>query len=268
MSIRGTILAKVDPHATELQPIYFPRFTAIGLLLWPLAGVLAALFLWCVRASELAGHPAPGWIADGVVLCTLLSGFGAIALVRPHAQIAPDCVARAIVGVLLYLPLALAFHIVLNRIDPIAPTPFVALGQLSTERSAVRLVCDLLLMIIIACLRPNARLFVHRSMLLRSGRVDRQTMLAMVGALAVVTLGDLAHLAGTQFSGGIEQIAQVLGTVLIAVGSMFLTVGMFGILVDMFRIVPAVLSIPVSLESVTDGQFSGSMLSTSSSRVP
>lgn len=268
MSIRGTILAKVDPHATELQPIYFPRLTALGLLLWPLAGIIAALCLWSVRASEMAGRPAPPWVSDGAVLFTLLSGVGAIALIKPHAQIATDGIARSVVGVLLYLPLALAFHIVLDRMDSIGPTPFVALGQLNLERSAVRLVCDLLLMIIIACLRPNARLFVHRSMLLRSGKVDRQTMLAMVGALAVIAVGDFAHILGTQFTGGIEQMAQVLGTVLIAVGSMFLTVGMFGVLVDIFRIIPAVLSAPVSLESVTDGEFSGSMLSTSSSRVP
>jgi len=267
MSIRGTILAKVDPHATELQPIYFPRLTALGLLVWPLAAIFAALCLWCVRASELASRPAPNWIADAAVFCTLLSGVGAIALIKPHAQIAADGIARAIVGVLLYLPIALAFHIVLSRMDSIAPTPFVPLGQLSLERSAVRLVCDLLMMIVIACLRPNARLFVHRSMLLRSGKVDRQTMLAMVGALAVISVGDIAHLVGTQFTGGIEQMAQVLGTVLIAVGSMFLTVGMFGVLVDIFRIIPAVLSAPVSLESVTDGEFSGSILSTSSSRV-
>lgn len=268
MSIRGTILAKVDPHATELQPLFFPRLTALGLFLWPVAAALGAICLWWVRASELAGRSAPGWIGDGVVLCALLSGIGAIALIRPHAQIAAENIARATVGVLLYLPLALAFHIVLNRVDLIAPTPFVALGQLSTERSGIRLLCDFLLMLIIACLRPNARLFVHRSMLLRSGRVDRQTMLAMVGALAVIAAGDVTHLLGARFTGGIEQIAQVLGTVLIAVGSMFFTVGIFGVVVDIFRILPAVLSAPVSLESVTDGEFSGSMLSTSSNRVP
>lgn len=268
MSIRGTILAKVDPHASELQPIYFPRLTALGLVVWPLAAILAAACLWWLRASEMAARASPSWVGDGAVLFTLLSGLGAVALIKPHAQIAADGIARAAIGVLLYLPLALAFHIVINRMDSIAPTPFVALGQLSTERSAVRLICDLLMMVLLACLRPNARLFVHRSMLLRSGKVDRQTMLAMVGALAVIAVGDLAHLFGARAAGGIEQIAQVLGTVLIAVGSMFLTIGMVGVLVDIFRILPAVLSAPVSLESVTDGEFSGSMLSTSSSRVP
>lgn len=268
MSIRGTILAKVDPHASELQPIYFPRLTALGLVVWPLAAVFAAACLWWLRASEMAARASPSWVGDGAVLFTLLSGFGAAALIKPHAQIAADRIARAAIGVMLYLPLALAIHIVINRMDSIAPTPFVALGQLSTERSAVRLICDLLMMVILACLRPNARLFVHRSMLLRSGKVDRQTMLAMVGALAVIAVGDLAHLFGARAAGGIEQIAQVLGTVLIAVGSMFLTIGMVGVLVDIFRILPAVLSAPVSLESVTGGEFSGSMLSTSSSRVP
>ncbi|MBS0187695.1 MAG: hypothetical protein JSS51_06470 [Planctomycetes bacterium] len=266
MSVRGTILAKVDPHASELQPIAHPRLVAAGLFLWPLCALLAALCLWSLRASELAAHPASMWVGQAAVWFTLFSGLGATALIRPHAQIPVDGTARAIIGVLLYLPLALGFHVVLTRMDSFVPTPFAAFGQLSTERSAVRLCCDFLLIVIIACLRPNARLFVHRSMLLRSGKVDRQTMLAMVGALGVISVGDLVHLFGSMSSGGTEQIAQVLGTVLIAVGSMFFTVGIFGVMVDIFRILPAVLSPPISLESVTDGDVPA--LGASSSRVP
>ncbi len=268
MSIRGTILAKVDPHASELQPISHPRFVALGLALWPLAAIAAALCLWWLRAAEMAGQSTPAWVADATVVATLVSGLGASSLIRPHGQIPIDGIVRAVIGTLLYLPLALAFYIVLCRMDAFASTPFVASGSLSTERTAVRLICDLLMMLIIACLRPNARLFVHRSMLLRSGKVDRQTMLAMVGALGIIAVGDLSHLAGAQLGGGSEQIAQVIGTVLIAVGSMFLTFGMIGVLVDIARIIPAVLSPPISLESVAEGATSGAFFGSSASRVP
>lgn len=268
MSIRGTILAKIDPHASELQPIAYPRLIALGLLLWPFAALVAAVGLWWLRVAELAGRNPGVWATDVVVFSTLTSGLGACALIRPHAQIPVDGVVRAVFGVLLYLPLALAFYVVLNRLDPVSASPFVAAGQLSPGRSAVRLICDLLLMLIIACLRPNARIFVHRSMLLRSGKVDRQTMLAMVGALCIIAVGDLAHLAGAQLGGGSEQIAQVIGTVFIAVGSMFFTLGIVGMLVDCFRIAPAVLSPPISLESVAEGAESQAFFGTSGSRVP
>ncbi|MBS0191602.1 MAG: hypothetical protein U0573_11100 [Phycisphaerales bacterium] len=269
MSIRGTILAKIDPHASELQPIGHPRIVALGLLLWPLAALVAAVGLWWLRVAELAGRNAGTWPPDLVVIATLLSGLGACVLIRPHAQIPIDGTVRAVVGVLLYLPLTLAFYVVLNRIDAGAtPTPFSTGGSLNLERSGMRLLCDLLLMLIIGCLRPNARIFVHRSMLLRSGKVDRQTMLAMVGALAIIATGDLVHIAGAQLGGGSEQIAQVIGTVFVAVGSMFLTLGLIGTLVDCARIVPAVLSPPISLESIADGTPSQAYFGSSHSSVP
>jgi hypothetical protein len=88
-------------------------------------------------------------------------------------------------------------------------------------------------------------------MLLRSGRVDRQTMRAMVGALGIVTLGDLAQALAAFMGTGAAQSALLVGTILIAVGSMFFTVGIFGVLVDCVRIVPSVLSRPISIESIT-----------------
>jgi hypothetical protein len=234
MSVRGTILAKVDPAASELQPITFPTLVGIGLLVWPLGALLATVCVWWLRAAEMFSLPNPEWLPLGVVAGVLASAVGACVLIRPHANIPLDGTLRAVVGVFLYLPLALGLHVLFTRLDPLGATPFMPNGIANPERSGLRLALSLILAVVLACLRPNARLFVHRSMLLRSGRVDRQTIL-------------LAAMMGT----GAEQSALLIGTILIAVGSMFFTVGMLGVLVDCIRIVPSVLSRPISLESIT-----------------
>lgn len=251
MSIRGTILARVDPYASELQPIAHPRMLAIGIILWPLAAMAAAAGLWIIRGTELAGGTTPEWLPAAIVGAILVSGLAAAMLIRPHGEIPIDNVAKAVVGVLLFLPLALSVHILLTRFDASVPSPYVPSGSLNPQRSLLRLLIGLLILCIITGLRPNARLLVFRSLLLRSGRVDRQTMLAMAGAIGVVALGDLAHLAGSQLGGTAEQTMLVLGIVLIAVGSMFVTLGLVGMLVDCVRIAPAVLSRPISLEAIT-----------------
>jgi hypothetical protein len=251
MSVRGTILAKVDPAASELQPITFPTLVGIGLLVWPLGALLATVCVWWLRAAEMFSLPNPEWLPLGVVAGVLASAVGACVLIRPHANIPLDGTLRAVVGVFLYLPLALGLHVLFTRLDPLGATPFMPNGIANPERSGLRLALSLILAVVLACLRPNARLFVHRSMLLRSGRVDRQTMLAMVGALGVVSLGDLVQLLAAMMGTGAAQSALLIGTILIAVGSMFFTVGMLGVLVDCIRIVPSVLSRPISLESIT-----------------
>ena len=251
MSVRGTILAKVDPAASELQPIAFPSIVGIGLLVWPLGALLAAASIWWLRAAEMFSLQTPEWLALSVVAGTLASAVGAAVLLRPHPPIPLDGILRAIVGTFLYLPLALGLHVLYSRLDTLGPTPFMPNGIVNPERSGLRLALSLILAVILACLRPNARLFVHRSMLLRSGRVDRQTMLAMVGALGITTLGDLCQLLATLLGTGAAQSALLIGTILIAVGSMFFTVGILGVMVDCVRIVPSVLSRPISLESLT-----------------
>lgn len=267
MSVRGTILAKVDPAASELQPIPFPTLVGIGLLVWPLGALLAAACVWWLRGAEMFSLPQPEWLPLGVVAGVLASAVGACVLIRPHSNIPLDGILRAIVGIFLYLPLALGLHVLYTRLDTLGPTPFMPNGMVNPERSGLRLAISLILAVILACLRPNARLFVHRSMLLRSGRVDRQTMLAMVGALGVVSLGDFCQLLASLLSTGAAQSALLIGTILIAVGSMFFTVGIIGVLIDCIRIVPSVLSRPISLESITGAaDHSGTFFNAADSR--
>lgn len=266
MSVRGTILAKVDPAASELQPIALPTVVGMGLLVWPLGALLAAACIWWLRAAEMFDLHNPDWLPLGVVAGILASAVGACVLIRPHANIPVDGILRAVVGIFLYLPLALGLHVLYTRLDTLGPTPFMPSGTPNPERSGLRLALSLILAVILACLRPNARLFVHRSMLLRSGRVDRQTMLAMVGALGVVSLGDLCQLLASALSTGAAQSALLIGTILIAVGSMFFTVGILGVLIDCVRIVPSVLSRPISLESITGVSGQGSIFNAADSR--
>ncbi|HEX8876724.1 MAG TPA: hypothetical protein VF777_08255 [Phycisphaerales bacterium] len=251
MSVRGTILVKVDPAASELQPIPFAPLVGLGLLIWPLGALIAAASIWYIRWAEMFAQPTPVWMVPALLGGVLASAAGALVIIRPHAHIPLDGVLRAAVGVFLYLPLALGLHVLYTRLDTLAPTPYMPSGQANIERSLLRLALSLILAVILACLRPNARLFVQRSMLLRSGRVDRQTMLAMVGALGIISLGDLAQLLAAALGTGAAQSALLVGTILIAVGSMFFTVGIVGVLVDCVRIVPSVLSRPISLESIT-----------------
>ena len=251
MSVRGTILVKVDPAASELQPIPFAGIVGVGLLVWPLGALVATMAIWYMRWAEMFGSPMPEWLGLAVVGGVLSSGIGALVIIRPHSNIPLDGTLRAAVGTFLYLPLALGLHVLYTRLDTLGPTPFLPSSQANPERTGLRIALSLILAVILACLRPNARLFVQRSMLLRSGRVDRQTMLAMVGALGIVVLGDLSQLLAAALGTGAEQSALLVGTILIAVGSMFFTVGIVGVLVDCVRIVPSVLSRPISLESIT-----------------
>src|SRR6185369_7553380 len=112
---------------------------------------------------------------------------------------------------------------------------FTGSGMLP-ERIVLRLVIGALLIAALILLRPNARLLAARSLLLRMGRVDRQTMRAMALAVAVGMLGDLLHLIGPWLPGAILRITDSLGDFLIAVGSMLFTVGLIGVALDVFRV--------------------------------
>jgi hypothetical protein len=107
-----------------------------------------------------------------------------------------------------------------------------------------------MLLIIVLGLRPNLRLLTARSLVLRMGRVDRQTMIGLAAAILVLASGDLLHIFAARLPLGAGNAAFIMGILLIAVGSMLLTVGIVGVLVDCTRIVPVVLRPPISRQQV------------------
>lgn len=253
--IRATILAVVDPYASELQPVRWRWLVAAGLVCWSVGAFAAAMLTWSIRLSDalVAAGRSPLdklGLAHAAVLCILLSGLGAIALVRPHDGIGAWKSLAAAGAVLLYAPLAWIYHWLHALHDPAFIAPYLQAEISDPQRSQARLAIALIAAAILLGLRPVHRILTARSMLLRSGRVERQTIYALVITLGVAALGDVLQLLGVATGGTVEQIAGILGTLLIAVGSMLFTVGLVGIVVDVFRIAPVVLDPPPSLADI------------------
>ncbi|MDX2132523.1 MAG: hypothetical protein SFY69_10785 [Planctomycetota bacterium] len=249
--VRATILTKVDPYADELRPLRTPRLTALALLVWGIAPGLAAALFWSLRVAGPTWGP-DGWLSPPVlgVVFIALSGLAALALVRPHAGIRPRDVVVTLCGVALYIPLVWA----LWRLHA---GPFAGhLGVYGSDATPLparlwtRVVANVCIGAILLLLRPNARTLAARSMLMRAGRVDRQTMLALAAVAGVLLLGDLLRLAGIGSSLGPREMLDQAGQVLTLIGSLLLTIGLVGVAYDCVRLYPVLTEAPLSFGQI------------------
>lgn len=251
--VRATLLSVVDPLARELRPIRRRRIVAWGLVLWIAAAIAAAACVWFARGADavevLINRPLRvEWAGRAASVLILLSGLGAGVLIRPHRGIPWRQSFWAGVGVVHYLPLSYTAWKLLVELDASAITPYLgAHEELLPQRAVLRLVFAGWLIVILLALRPNARVLASRSLLMREGRVDRQTMLAMVAVVVVGAAGDVLHLFAADSEALWSGIAGVGGTLLIAVSSLLLTVGLVGILMDVWRIRGVILDPPPTL---------------------
>lgn len=234
--IRATILAVVDPHAAELKPLTHPRLVACGIVLWTGGAFLALCAAWAWTAGGLL--PPGHWLlhAKPLTLAGIAVSFlGSLVLIRPQASVARRDTILGGVGSLLYIPLSATF-----LVSTAHDTAYLSGAKASTDWMLARAAFLLLVSAIAICFRPNARLLVARSLLLRSGRVDRQTLYATAGAAAAGALGTgilwSAHLV-PQFLLPLR----LAGLGVIIVSAILLTIGVFGALVDSVRIARAVL---------------------------
>lgn len=256
LPVRTTILALVDPRAEELTPLTRPRLTSLGLLVWAVAAFVAALSVWGMRLAEVL-HDRAGatfevvWLPEIGLVCILLSGLGALALVRPHERLGLGGIARAAFGVLLYVPLAWLFWMIHVMHDGIHPTPYVRPPEGDLLRPILRLTMAAVIALIILSLRPHARMLAARSHLFRTGQIDRQSLLAMVAALAVSVLGDAlgvavnGPLAGSDFLG-------TIAVALVALGSFLFTTGLFAAMIDTVRLRGMLASSSVGLSHILE----------------
>ena len=249
MRIATSILAVIDPRAQEFEPIRKPKWVAVGLLAWSAGGLLAAVCAWTLRAAELpALGNDPHLLTEGGtrvlamigVACVVVSGVGAVALVKPTKRMPPRGSRLALMGVALYVPLAAAFWMLHGQLDASLPSPYFARLP-DAERVAVRAVELLLIAGIVLSLRTNARTLAARSAILRTGRVDRQTMYAVAVTAGLGVLGDLVRLWATHSSGTFGQGLSIAGTTIVVIASALLTMGMAGAAVDCVRIARALL---------------------------
>jgi hypothetical protein len=183
--------------------------------------------------------------------CIVLSGIGALVLIRPHAGIPPWQTALAAAGAAATFALAYFYWRLHGGYDLHHTPPFLA-GDSGgrAARSWMRLEITGVLAFIILALRPNARLLASRSLLLRMGRVDRQTMLAMTAVLGLEAIGDVLHLVADSAHGGQLRMLDQVADPLIAVASMLLTLGLAGVLVDCRRIAPVLLRPSLSIRQI------------------
>jgi hypothetical protein len=263
-AVRATILALVDPHASELEPIASPRVTALGLVAW-IGGALAAMALAWLPAHE-------GWYAlwhVAVLGGVIVSGVGALALVRPHAGTPRAGAAMASIAVAAYAPLswlvwqATSWEHTAGRS---AVVPFVAQPMPDVPTAARVMACVLVAGVAIL-LRPNARLLVARSLALRTGRVDRQTILAIVAAAGIAALGETLVGITRGAQGRSADTAGLAGEILLVAGWALVTLGLLGSLIDAVRIARSIVMPPPSLgEVIEKGSLGGA--GASARRVP
>jgi hypothetical protein len=243
-AVRATILYQVDPYAEAFRPIVHRRTVAAGLVLWSAGALAAALACWLLRASDLlyvwgisgTGLRSASWV---VIAAAMLSAVGSIVLIRPVPGTPIKHTLQALVGVFAYVALIWALWRMHLELDPIRSAPYFA-GSPQTDRILLRFVASASIIIILLGVRPNARDLVKRCMVMRTGRVDRQTILGMAAVVGLAMAGDGLRLAGSSAAWADPQTMDIAGTVVIAIGSAMLTLGLVGALVDSWRIARAV----------------------------
>jgi hypothetical protein len=261
-AVRATILYQVDPEADEFKPMLTPRWTAWSLVAWSFAGLALLFACWAPRIADLVSmfamrRPPTGFAAFIALGACILGGVSMLGLVKPSRETPLRRSVGVVIGILAMVPLGWSCWLIQTQIDPTQPAPFVDPAWRPGEaRTALRLIFGASAITILLSFRPLARELVRRSLALRTGRVDRQTIFAMVGALLIAALGDIAHLIvaelpGSQRGGG---YLETFGTLLIVMGSAFLSLGVVGAAIDGWRVRRAILTPSPSLRQVIGSQ--------------
>lgn len=250
--VRATLLARVDPMASELAPITRPALVGWGLLAWSWGAVFAALCAWVLRLtayfvpeSELMYRVAP--LAFGVMGGALISWAGAAALVSPQERLPRTHKLAALAGVVCYIPVVFtlwALHVGEDIWGPIG------YGGSGAGQYMDRLLLGLGLIGIALGLRPNGRALTARSMVMRKGMVDRQTLFGLAGAVAMALLGD-AIVQWFGYRPGAD-VWRVLGKLLVLCGSVLATLGLVGVAVDAWRIRGVIRQPPLTLAGLLE----------------
>jgi hypothetical protein len=254
-NLRATILSLVDPQASELRPITFPRLTAAGVVMWAFGAVAVAMMAWLPQAAEVmrelgihVGRPSAGL---GVMLGLVTSAIGSIALIRPHSGIERAHSFMALLATLAYVPLGWMLWRYHTAVESLGGQHYLTGWSPTSETAYTLAMASGLIAAIIMLQRPNARLLVARSMVMRTGRVDRQTLYAMALAAAFMGVGSLLGRVDVGSNAStVREVARSIGVVLIAFGGVMVTIGAIGSLLDCARIAGAILIPKMTIRQV------------------
>jgi hypothetical protein len=257
MPVRATILGVVDPKAHELAPLFRPALTGAGLIAWSIGAWVAVVSVATMRGAEIlrvlfSVSWWPGWAPFLGTLGLMVSGLGAMVLIRPHARVSRLGAIRAACGVAAYIPLTLMYFHVYARLDRSSPAPFLQPGPLEFERAMLRLGMFIFVALVILGLREHGRSLATRSVVVRTGRVDRQSMLALLAVFAVAAGGDALHVLSAALDNGVADLTITVGTVLLAVGSVLVVVGVSNVVLDTWRLWPVIVRPGVGLGDVLE----------------
>ncbi|MEM1424381.1 MAG: hypothetical protein AAGH64_10310, partial [Planctomycetota bacterium] len=179
----------------------------------------------------------------------IVSGVSALGFLAPTTRTRARSVCAAACAVLAYAP----FFYALLRIRAIDANrgSYAAFFTLDPDVDRIywRLLVAGCLVVIFLGVRPNARELVRRSLAMRTGRVDRQTLLAMGVAAGAMALGDVLRLVGVT-SGPPELV--FAGGMVILISTVFLGVGLTAAIVDGVRIRRSLRMGPRRLRDVVD----------------
>jgi len=258
LRVGATVLAIVDPYASELEPLRAPARTGRLLVLWVSGALLAAVAMWTTHAAELLSEGASRFkeVADALrplgPAGMVISMFGAGAFVRPCREMPARSTALAVVGVLLYIPLIFVHIRIHWGFDAVQGLAYFRESGPPFDRTVLRLLWAALLTASLLCLRPTARSFARRSKLFRSGQVDRQTMLVTVAVIGIGAVGDVMQLLATVVEGVAADVFRLGGVMLVGTGSALLTIALVNIATDIRRLWPVVARHPISPADVLE----------------
>ncbi len=259
IAIRATILAVVDPRAKEFEPLFRPMLTTAGMLVWAVAAVAAGALTWWMRVNDFIGPTGASthhdrFIAMLATACLLMSGAASLTFVCPHKRVDRRHVMLGLLGAAAYVPLAMCYWRLHGHFDLIVGPPYFEEAMVRPRRLLLRAGVIASAVVILLGLRPVARSLAARSLIIRTGRVDRQTMLAMVAVLGVAIVGDLLQLSSLSISGELGGVIRQAGIFLVATGSALLTIGMVGVLIDVTRLAPVLVRPPPTLGALLGRQ--------------
>ena len=258
--MRTTLQSVVDPEAHNFRDLRSPRLVAAGLIAWTLGGAVAAAVLWLVRIGGLATilndevlsvYRMVERVASPAVLFALaVSAIGAIPFAIPQPGVAKwrsACAALGCVfsGVLVWVVWRLVI------MDQAGAIPYADFTRIPESRSVARLLIGAVLIVQLLCLRSTARILWRRSVQIRVGRIERQTLAGIILAVLVAAIGDGVILGAEVFADGVTaSAARTLGVFLIASGSLFTTVGILSAAVDALRHGPGLVQRPLALRDL------------------
>ncbi len=254
--IRATILHTVDPEADELKPITQRHAVSIALVLWAAGGLAAVLGAWAPRIADIIWridpartHAIPDWAPRLQLLGIAASGIAMLILIRPVRLVPLRESALAAFAAILYIPLYITQSSILSAIDPLRSAPYLIEPALA-RRIELRLLSTACIITILLAFRPTARRLVRRSLALRTGRVGRQTILAMTAALVITAAADGARLLSLSLAPGPASIVEFFAKIAILLGSAMFTLGFVSALIDCWRIRRAIMIPSPSLRQV------------------